>query len=121
MKPSLGRFIELSIAAMISIAITLSIVVATQPVGLPTGIVTIDATEAVLRFVQAGGRQMSDADYEKVALAWQADLEAAIEEFARANNVIVVNSAAVLAGAADITGLVADRALAGAAARGDLQ
>lgn len=121
MKLSLGRFIELALTAMISIAVTLLIVLATQPVGLPTGIVTIDATEAVLRFIQAGGREMSDADYEQVALAWQADLEAAIAEFARANDVIVVNSAAVLAGAPDITGLVADRALAGASTRGDLQ
>lgn len=121
MKLQLGRFIELALTAMLSIAVTLAIVLATQPVGLPTGIVTIDATEAVLRFIQAGGREMSDADYEKVALGYQADLEAAIEEFARANGVIVVNSAAVLSGAHDITGLVTERALARAAERGELK
>lgn len=115
---NLFHLIAHTLTAMASIAITLSIVLAAGPAGLPTGIVTIDATEAVLRFIQAGGRELSDADYETEALNFQADLEAAIEEFARENAVIVVNSAVVLSGAEDITARVAEQALEKIAARG---
>ncbi|MFC3058409.1 TrbI F-type domain-containing protein [Paenirhodobacter populi] len=104
--------------AMVSIASTLGIVLWTQPVGLPTGIVTIDATEAVLAFIKSGGRDMPDADYETEALKYQADLEAAIETFARDHSVIVVNAAAVLAGAPDITDRVSAEALAKASDHG---
>ena len=48
---NLFHLIAHTLTAMASIAITLSIVLAAGPAGLPTGIVTIDATEAVLRFI----------------------------------------------------------------------
>jgi conjugal transfer pilin signal peptidase TrbI len=99
------------LTALVSIALTLTIVIWTQPVGLPNGIVTIDASEAVLRFINAGGREMPEADYATEALRYQEFLEAAIDEFAARNSVIVVNGAAVLAGAPDITDMVAEDAL----------
>lgn len=99
------------LTALASIAVTLTIVIWTQPVGLPTGIVTIDASEAVLRFINAGGREMPEADYATEALRYQEFLEAAIDDFAARNSVIVVNGAAVLAGAPDITDMVSQEAL----------
>ena len=99
------------LTALASIATTLGIVIATQPQGIPTGIVTIDASQAVLAFIKAGGEEMPDAEYEKVARIYQGELEAAIAGFAAKNGVIVVNSAAVLAGAPDITNRVAAEAL----------
>ncbi|TKA98395.1 conjugal transfer protein [Cereibacter changlensis] len=107
------RYTELVLTALVSIAVTLTIVLATQPVGLPTGIVTIDASQAVLAFIKDGDRRhMEDAEYEVEARAFQAKLDAAIERVAAANNVLVVNSAAVLAGAEDITALVVEEAMA---------
>lgn len=114
----LDQLIGHTMTALISISTTLGIVIMTQPVGLPTGIVTIDASEAVLRFIQSGGRNMPDADYEVEALKYQAQLEAAIDDFAAKNAVIVVNGAAVLAGAPDITDLVASQAMKAISARG---
>lgn len=99
------------LTALASIAATLTIVIWTQPVGLPTGIVTIDASEAVLRFINAGGKEMPEADYATEALRYQQFLETAIDNFAAQNSVIVVNGAAVLAGAPDITDIVALSAL----------
>lgn len=115
----LDQMIGHVLTALVSVILTLGIVLMTQPVGLPTGIVTIDASEAVLRFIKAGGRDMPDADYETEALKYQAQLEAAIDAFAAKNAVIVVNGAAVLAGAPDITDLVADQAMAAISDKGD--
>lgn len=109
------------LTALVSVSTTLVIVIMTQPVGLPTGIVTIDASEAVLRFIQAGGRNMPDADYEVEALRYQAQLEAAIDDFAAKNAVIVVNGATVLAGAPDITDLVAGQAMQAISGNGGQQ
>ncbi|ULB12505.1 TrbI F-type domain-containing protein (plasmid) [Cereibacter azotoformans] len=108
----LGRVVELTLTGMGSVALTLAIVLASQPRGLPTGIVTLDATEAVLSFIRAGGKEMPDTDYEAAAKIYQADLEAAIADFAAEHSVIVVNSATVLAGAPDITHEVSQKALA---------
>jgi|LLEQ01.1.fsa_nt_gi hypothetical protein len=106
------RYIELVLTALISISVTLAIVLVTTPSGLPTGIVTIDATEAVLSFINDGDRRnLEDADYEVQARAFQGRLDAAIEKVSEEYNVIVVNSAAVLAGAQDITGIVVQEAL----------
>lgn len=105
------RVAELALTSLFSIAITLGIVIYSQPQGLPTGIVTLDATEAVLSFIQAGARDLADADYETEALKYQAELEAAIARFAEANDVIVVNSAVVLAGAPDVTDYVTREAM----------
>lgn len=107
----LNELIKHAITAMVAVFATMGIVILTQPVGLPVGIVSIDATEAVLAFIRAGGKEMPDAEYETVAKVFQADLEKAIAEFAQENNVIVVNSAAVLAGAPDITRQVSEKAL----------
>jgi hypothetical protein len=107
------RYTELVLTALVSIAVTLTIVLMTQPVGLPTGIVTIDASRAVLAFIQDGDRRkLPDEDYEVQARAFQVRLDAAIAKLAAENAVIVVNSAAVLAGAPDITDLVVQEAMA---------
>lgn len=112
-RSSLMRVTELVMTALVSIAVTLTIVLMTQPVGLPQGIVTIDASQAVLAFIQDGDRRdMEDADYEVEAMAFQERLNAAIERVAAENAVIVVNSASVLAGAQDITELVVREAMA---------
>lgn len=108
---AINEWIKHAMTALVSVFATLAIVIMTQPAGLPVGIVSIDATEAVLAFIKAGGKEMPDAEYETVAKVFQADLEKAIAEFAYENNVIVVNSAAVLAGAPDITRQVSEKAL----------
>lgn len=114
----LEQLIAHVMTALVSISVALFVVFWTQPTGLPTGIVAIDASEAVLKFIQAGGRNMPDADYEVEAMKFQSHLEAAINEFAEKNDVIVVNGAAVLAGAPDITDLVASFAMQKIAANG---
>lgn len=104
------------LTGMVSIAITLGLVIYLQPesrtAGLPTGIVTIDPGEAVMQFIlTSGARDLTDAQYEPLALEYQHHLERAIDLFAAEHSVIVVNNAAVLSGAIDITEAVARDAI----------
>ncbi len=104
------------LTGMVSIAITLVLVMYVHPASqspeLPTGIVTIDPSEAVMQFIlTSGARDLTDAQYEPLAMEYQQQLERAIAEFAQKHSVIIVNGAAVLAGTVDITDIVARSAI----------
>lgn len=103
------------LTGLLSVATTLVLVMYLAPSnnsGLPTGIVTIDPSDAVMQFIlSTGARDITDAEYEPLALQYQQHLEQAIEDYAQEHSVIVVNSAAVLTGAPDITDIVSTIAI----------
>lgn len=106
---SLMRFTEHALTAIVSVAASLSIVLLTRPADLPTGIVTINATDAVMGFINDGRRDMDEATYKAEVAKFQERLDRAVQEIAAENNVIVVNSAVVLGGAPDITPAIVAR------------
>lgn len=102
--PAADRFIELALAVMGSVAITLAIVVALQPrPEPPQRIVMIDPARAVLGFINDGRRDLPKEAYAEELKDFQDALEAEIERLSVEHGLIVVNSASVLGGAEDVT------------------
>lgn len=106
---SLMRVTEHVLTGIVSVAVSLSIVHLTRPADLPTGIVTIDATEAVMAFISDGRRDMPEEAYKAEVAKFQDRLAVAVQDIAAEHNVIVVNSAVVLGGAPDITPTIIER------------
>jgi len=89
---------------MISVAVTLGIVLVTQPAPpAPQRIVMIDPARAVLGFINDGRRDLPEAQYAEELKSFQAALEAEIERLYVEHGLIIVNSASVLGGAEDVT------------------
>ena len=102
--PDIDRLIELTLTGMISVAVTLGIVLVTQPAPpAPQRIVMIDPARAVLGFINDGRRDLPEAQYAEELKSFQAALEAEIERLYVEHGLIIVNSASVLGGAEDVT------------------
>lgn len=102
--PDIERLIELTLTGLVSVAVSLGIVLATQPTPpAPQRIVTIDPARAVLGFINDGRRALPEAQYAEELKSFQAALEAEIERLSVGHGLIIVNSASVLGGAEDVT------------------
>lgn len=100
----LNRYMDLALTGMISVAATLGIVLATQPVPpLPQRIVMIDPARAVLGFINDGRRELPEAEYAQELKTFQTALEDEIQRLSVEHGLVVVNSASVLGGAEDVT------------------
>jgi len=99
------------VTAVASVALALLIILNGGFIEKPTKIYTIDATTAILGFIQTVDKDMADDAYAAAVIAFQAKLEAEIVALAESQNAIVINSASVLSGGTDITQFVVERVL----------
>ena len=97
--------------ALISVAVALFIFLNGGFIEQPQKIVTIDATEALLRFIQTIDKDIPEDEYALAVVAYQKQLEAEITALAQSEGLIVINNAVVLSGGYDITGYAVQKVL----------
>ena len=100
------------LTAITSAALAVLIIVNGGFIEPPTKIYTIDATTAILGFIQTVDKDMAEDVYAAAVIEFQAKLETEIVALAESKGAIVINSASVLSGGTDITGYVVERVLA---------
>lgn len=88
--------------ALVNVAITLTVLDRTGNLGRPE-IVSIDAANLIRGFVDAQGRDVSDEELQARVRALNANLDPIVQAYASERGLMIVNSAAVLGGARDIT------------------
>lgn len=97
--------------AVVSVALALLIILQGGFIESPQKIVTIDATEALLRFIQTIDKDMPEDEYALAVIAYQKQLEAEIISLVETESLVVINNAVVLSGGYDITGYVVQKVL----------
>jgi len=97
--------------AVASVALALLVILQGGFIEPPQKIVTIDATEALLRFIQTIDKNMPDDAYALAVLAYQKQLESEIINLAETEGLVVINNAVVLSGGYDITGYAVQKVL----------
>lgn len=66
-------------------------------------VVTVNSADMLMGFVASRDPGISDADIKLQAAAFNRDLDGVLARFAQENNLLIVNSAAVVSGAQDVT------------------
>ena len=91
-----------AVLAIVNVAITLTVLDRTGNLARPE-IVSVDAAELIKGFVAAQGRGVSDEELAARVRVLNANVDQLIQAYATERQLLVVNSAAVLGGARDIT------------------
>lgn len=69
-------------------------------------VVTVNAADMLMGFVASRDPNISPAEIEAQAKAFNANLDGYLSDFAEQNNLLIVNSAAIVSGAPDVTAAV---------------
>lgn len=96
---------------VVSVALALLIILQGGFIEPPQKIVTIDATEALLRFIQTIDKDIPEDEYARAVLEYQKQLESEIIKLAETQDLVVINTAVVLSGGYDITGYAVQKVL----------
>lgn len=100
--PFLIVFLRHSVTALTAVTLTIMIGKCSNTFAR-SQVQTIDPAQALITFVQHVGTNDTDADYTNKVRAFHDKLLAVIKSYSRQTGTIVLNSAAVLDGAEDIT------------------
>ncbi|OUS06296.1 hypothetical protein A9Q96_09990 [Rhodobacterales bacterium 52_120_T64] len=99
------------LTAITSAALAVFIITHGGFIETPQKLVTIDATQALLGFIQTIDKDMPDDAYAIAVVEYQKQLEKEIVELAESQGLVVINAAVVLSGGTDITQYAVDRVL----------
>lgn len=106
------KILSHALTAITSVAVAVYIITLGGLDDKPQKIVTIDATQALLGFIQTIDKDMPEDAYAAAVIDYQKQLEKEIVELAQSQGLVVINTAVVLSGGTDITQYAIERVLA---------